>query len=291
MATQSLNSEAQSSLKDKIWYTTFGSDSKPPILFLHGIFNSHLEFLYLVPYLKKDFYIILVDLPGHSRSRSPTLNTYRLPQIASGLRDLIEKVSPKKTAHVVGVSYGGYCGLELARLYPDVVESLFASGAPPFGWLQMFLAYNPWLLTLVMASTMYMPNWLYWKINAKAGVLKDSDLRKENRANFSKNLVANGFGGSLSVTLDTIGQIKGARVLAVAGGQQDNVDMTKRVGNALRKAGGVESSECKAVVVRKAIHGWDVEYPKLFAEGIRAWIERRDLPEEYEELVLCEHLE
>jgi pimeloyl-ACP methyl ester carboxylesterase len=290
MPTQPSNSEAQPSLKNKIWHTTFGSTSKPALLLLHGIFNSHLEFLYVVPYLKKDFYVILVDLPGHSRSSSPTLNTYRLPQIADALADLITDISPTHRAHVVGVSYGGYCGLELARLHPDVVESLFASGAPPYNWLQKFLAKRPWLNTLVQASIMYLPDQLYWMIYGKAGVLKDSDLRKENKANFSKTLVANGFGGALAVTVETIGQIKGTRVLAVAGGQQDDIDMSKKMGHALTTAGGAHSSECKAVVVRKAIHAWDVEYPKLFVEGVKAWVEERDLPEEFEELMLCEHL-
>lgn len=290
MATEERKGDAEPSSKNAIWHTTFGSRSNPTLLLLHGIFNSHLEFLYLVPYLKKDFYIVLVDLPGHSRSRSPTLNTYRLPQIASELAALIRDVSPNHRAHVVGVSYGGFCGLELARLHPDVVESLFASGTPLFEGTQKFLASKPWLMTLIMGSTMYMPNSLYWRIYAKAGVLKDSQLRKENKANFSKTLVENGFGGCLGVTIDTIGKIRDARVVVVAGGLQDNLDVTKEMGNALRKAGGSESSKCKSMVVRKAVHAWDMEYPKLFAEEIKAWVEERDLPEEYEEVILCEHV-
>jgi hypothetical protein len=42
---------------------------------------------------------------------------------------------------------------------------------------------------------------------------------------------------------------------------------------------------CKAYVVRKAVHGWDLQFPELFAEGIRAWVLDEDMPVEYEELV------
>jgi pimeloyl-ACP methyl ester carboxylesterase len=147
---------------DQIWYTTIGSPSKPSLLLLHGIFCSHVEFLHLLPYLEPHFHIILVDLPGHSRSRSPLLNNMRLPAMTDALASLIHTVSPTSRAHVAGMSYGAFVGLELARRHPDVVASLFASGAPPFEGKERFFASRPWLMSIVVGATMYMPDPMYW---------------------------------------------------------------------------------------------------------------------------------
>jgi hypothetical protein len=55
------------------------------------------------------------------------------------------------------------------------------------------------------------------------------------------------------------------RIVVVAGGKQDDVDVTRRTGVVLRDGKGRE--ECRAYVVRGVMHGWDVQFPKMFAEG------------------------
>jgi hypothetical protein len=42
--------------------------------------------------------------------------------------------------------------------------------------------------------------------------------------------------------------------------------------------------ESRAFVVNGAVHAWNLRWPELFAEGIRAWIEKRELPKEFKEL-------
>ncbi|KAF2035804.1 alpha/beta-hydrolase [Setomelanomma holmii] len=268
----------QSSTQDCIWHTTLGSPSNPPLLLLHGIFCSHLEFFPLIPFLQPHFYVILVDLSGHSRSRSPTLSTQHIPEITSTLASLIRSVSPTGSAHVAGLSYGGFVGLELARRHPDVVLSLFASGAPPFEGKERFFASRPRLLYCVIASTNHIPDSLYWWFSAKVGVQKHAELRAESKRNLTFVLLKQGYGDVLEITLKEVGEV-GVRTLAVAGGRQDSVDVTRRMGTALRGKGG------RAVVVRKAIHAWDLQFPELFAEGVRRWIQEEELPEEYEELL------
>ena len=70
------------------------------------------------------------------------------------------------------------------------------------------------------------------------------------------------------------------RTLVVAGGRLDDVEGTRRLGQVLR--GGCDES--RAFVMDGAVHAWNLQWPKLFAEGIKAWIERRELPEEFKEL-------
>jgi hypothetical protein len=71
------------------------------------------------------------------------------------------------------------------------------------------------------------------------------------------------------------------RTLAVAGGKQDDVDGTRRLGHVLR----IGCEESRAVVVDGAVHAWDLQWPELFARGITAWIELRELPVEFKELI------
>jgi pimeloyl-ACP methyl ester carboxylesterase len=278
-----VSSQAPPSTPDTIWHDVIGTEGKPALLLLHGIFNSHQEFCEVVPLLKDDFRIILVDLPGHSKSRNRKLNDYCVPQIASELAALIRDISGK--AHVAGVSYGGFIGLELARSHPDVVESLFESGGAPFGFKERGIVCHPYIVYGMMNMGIGLPDFLYYLIQAKDGVSKDETLRAESKANFSMQLIENGFGSCLKLTMKSIEEIKGVRVLAIAGGKQDNVDMTQQMGRALRLASGrKDGGGSKAVVINDAIHAWDTQQPALFARGIKAWVAGTDLPSEFEEL-------
>jgi pimeloyl-ACP methyl ester carboxylesterase len=277
-----VSSQAPPSTQDTFWHTLTGTEGKPALLLLHGIFNSNREFYEVVPHLEKDFHIILVDLPGHSQSRNSTLS-YCIPEIASELAALIKKVSGK--AHVAGVSYGGFIGLELARSHPDVVESLFESGGAPFGFKERGIVCHPYVVYGMMNMGIGLPDFLYYLIQAKDGVSKDETLRAESKANFSMQLIEHGFGSCLKLTMKSIEEIKGVRVLAIAGGKQDNVDMTQQMGRALRLASGrKDGGGSKAVVINDAIHAWDTQQPALFARGIKAWVAGTDLPSEFEEL-------
>ena len=273
------------STQDTIWHTTTGTPSNPALLLLHGIFNSHREFRDVCEYLENDFFIILVDLPGHSHSRSPKLSNYRIPQIASELATLIKEVSPTKKAHIAGVSYGGFIGLEMARSHPDVVESLFESGGAPFGFKQKNVVCDPCKVYALMKASMIVPDCMYYFMQAMQGVSKDEVLRAESKRNFSLELIENGFGSALKITMKHIEEIKGVRVLAIAGGKQDNVDMTQQMGRAFEiSSGRKDKGGSKAVVVRNAVHAWDDQLPDLFARGIKAWVAGTDLPSEFEDL-------
>jgi pimeloyl-ACP methyl ester carboxylesterase len=277
-----VSSQAPPSAQDTFWHTLTGTEGKPTLLLLHGIFNSNREFYEVVPHLENDFHIILVDLPGHSQSRNSTLS-YCIPEIACELAALIKKVSGK--AHVAGVSYGGFIGLELARSHPDVVESLFESGGAPFGFKERGVVCHPYVVYGMMNMGIGLPDFLYYLLQAKDGVSKDEILRAESKANFSMPLIESGFGSCLKLTMKSIEEIKGVRVLAIAGGKQDNVDMTQQMGRALRLASGrKDGGGSKAVVIKDAIHAWDTQHPALFARGIKAWVAGTVLPSEFEEL-------
>jgi hypothetical protein len=75
--------------------------------------------------------------------------------------------------------------------------------------------------------------------------------------------------------------IERTRVAVVAGGKQDDFETVRAMAAMIKK----KCDGSRAFVVRKAIHGWDLQFPELFAQGVRAWVEEQPLPDEYEEVV------
>lgn len=101
------------------------------------------------------------------------------------------------------------------------------------------------------------------------------------RGNSSYELLIAGYSVCSSVALEDLAEIRGVRVAIIAGAKRDDVDMTREAGKVLRRDG---NEECKAFVVREAVHLWDLQFPELFANGVRAWVEGGEMPEEFEVL-------
>jgi len=68
-----------------------------------------------------------------------------------------------------------------------------------------------------------------------------------------------------------------ARTLLVVGGNEFGAGQARDKTQLLRK-GNVRSRGFKA---EGKEHAWDLQDPELFAEGIMAWIEEREMPKEF----------
>lgn len=160
----------------EIFHLSLNSTSKPTITFLHGKFCSHLDFAYVTPFLQ-DYHVLLVDLPGHSRSREIP---FQLVDTVNRLAKLIEEHASNGKANIVGLSFGGFLALELARLHPECVLSVFASGATPFRGIQKWLAEHPYILYIVIVALVkWCPDWMYWRMCRKLRLKKHEELREE----------------------------------------------------------------------------------------------------------------
>lgn len=118
---------------------------------------------------------------------------------------------------------------------------------------------------------------MFW---APIGVAPFPELREVMRGNSSYELLVAGYSACNSVTLEDLAEIRGVRVAIVAGAKRDDVEMTREAGKVL----GRENEGCKAFVVRGAVHLWDLQFPELFANGVKAWVEGSELPEGFEVL-------
>ncbi|KAH7406946.1 Alpha/Beta hydrolase protein [Phaeosphaeria sp. MPI-PUGE-AT-0046c] len=250
--------------------------SKAPIVFLHGLETCHIEFSRVTPFLEKDYELILVDLPGHSNSKD--ILTLTMENAANAVSQLIStKVSGGK-AHVVGMSLGGYVGLELAQRYPGQVLSLFCTGcAPDSGFRKVIMSQARLLAGFGVLSNKIVSDQLFW---APIGVKPLPALREEMRKNQSMALLTAGYTAVQTVTLEDLAKINGVRIAIVAGAKRDSVGDAKEAGVVLSR----KNQNCKAFVVREAVHLWDLQLPELFAQGVRAWIESSKMPEEFEVL-------
>ncbi|HVU74261.1 MAG TPA: alpha/beta fold hydrolase [Mycobacteriales bacterium] len=88
--------------------------SGEPLVLLHGIGESLQIWNPCVPALAESFDVIAVDLPGFGGS-APVKTEPSPQRLAVAVRSLLDKLEVE-TAHVAGVSLGGWVGLELALL-------------------------------------------------------------------------------------------------------------------------------------------------------------------------------
>jgi pimeloyl-ACP methyl ester carboxylesterase len=250
--------------------------SQPTIVFLHGGESCHLEFSHVVPFLTDDYEILLVDLPGHSRSKAIP---FTFDNAVNALSHLIKTQVKGGKAHIVGLSLGGFVGLELARRCSELVLSLWCTGCAPFSGYGLWLRSQSRLLSgLIVVAGGLATERMFW---ASLGVEPMPGLREEVKKNQNITLLRSVFDELVSVTLENFAEIHGVRIAIIAGGKQDNVEDTVEAGKVLRS----KNPECNAFVVRKAIHWWSLQLPEVFAQGIRAWVEGSEMPKVYEPLL------
>lgn len=97
----------------------------PPLVLIHGLLVSHLEWLDVMPALSEHFRCIALDLPGHGQSDKPGEDRfpYTREAFADVVRELMRDLGIER-AHVCGHSLGGAIAVTLAADHPDVVDRL-----------------------------------------------------------------------------------------------------------------------------------------------------------------------
>ncbi|KAI0538841.1 Alpha/Beta hydrolase protein [Xylaria digitata] len=268
----------------ELFHISMNPSEEVTIISLHGLFCSHLEFSLVAPHLT-DYHLLLVDLPSHSCSRASDSGPFSLANCAARVASLIRKHAHNGRAHVVGLSAGGFVGMQLAAHDPELVSSLFVSGATPFQGYQRWLATHPRALyPLLAATTTWIPDSTYRWATGRMGLLPHGELYVEMQSNFSFELVKLGYGELAEFTLESgISALAraGVRTLVLVGEVVDDARTAGLMGRLLKENGSPES---KAVLVTSAQHLWDLQFPLLFSRSAKAWIEDQELPAELKEL-------
>lgn len=99
-----------------------GDPEKPAILMLHGYTANKNVWTRFARYLSKNHFLIIPDLPGHGETGFRQDLSYRMPDQARRMHQLLKKLGVDEV-HVIGNSMGGFLGAHMALDYPQMVQS------------------------------------------------------------------------------------------------------------------------------------------------------------------------
>lgn len=100
-----------------------------PVLLLHGLGSSTLDWDRQIPEFSKSHRVIAMDVRGHGRSGKPE-GPYTMKQFAADATALLAALDAAP-AHVVGLSMGGMIAFQMAVDAPQAVRSLTIVNSGP----------------------------------------------------------------------------------------------------------------------------------------------------------------
>lgn len=110
-------------------YTLIGDRHKPVILILHGFMGNGSDFPLVVSQLK-DYCCLMVDLPGHGKTKVKQDTNYQMSNLALALIKLLEELGIKQCG-LWGYSMGGRIALYLAIYFPQYFQGVILESASP----------------------------------------------------------------------------------------------------------------------------------------------------------------
>lgn len=248
----------------EIFYQSLNTDASATVVLIHGAIVSGTDWDLVKPHLN-DYHLLIPDSPGHGRSAG-------LPFSVEGAADhiarLISAQAKEGKAHIVGHSLGSKVAIRLAEKHPDVVHTALVSGYEVYPGLSS--AATPYLF------------WTMNKINdaiprpAVRWLMDGAEIGRTGKVPFSLYRQISGVASSYWPDPWP------ARALIIAAGKgewympsYDHPEDAKK----LAGIGKERNTETTAVTHPLMRHPWNRQAPKLFAETIRAWVERKDLPD------------
>ncbi|KAF5608573.1 AB hydrolase superfamily yvaM [Fusarium subglutinans] len=270
-----------------LYFEERNKDQNESIIFLHGGGGSHVEWKLVAPQQSlSSHHLILVDLPMHSGSWDIG-RPLTLASAADEVCKVIQKHAHGGKAHVVGLSLGGFIALVLTSRHPEVLLSTFATGAYPYRGMFKWFMEHPMAMSIanciqnipgVLEVSLRWQGIDYeeWLAETKKNTSPERGNSAERSKAMNKELSAFSMEDVKAVAYS------GVRTCVIAGGKMDQIDPVRDMGVVLREGGQKKGVKNEAVVVRDAYHPWHLQLPELFAAGIAAWVQEKELPKEFE---------
>ncbi|XSG76444.1 alpha/beta fold hydrolase [Herpetosiphon llansteffanensis] len=107
-------------------YYTLGNPNHPSLVLIHPAFGDHQCFAQQIEIFAKQYYVILIDLPGHGRSQ-PNQSLIGIERTPEYVAAILQAENQQQT-HVLGVSLGSLIAQEFCYRYPALVKSLIVVG-------------------------------------------------------------------------------------------------------------------------------------------------------------------
>lgn len=98
------------------------------IYFLHGFMGTgQTHFEQQIAYFKKEYDVIVMDLPGHGTSEDAAAVEY----IEQATVSLINRIRETGPGHLVGLSLGASLAIQVALKAPELVDGIILTGYTP----------------------------------------------------------------------------------------------------------------------------------------------------------------
>jgi len=113
-------------------YIDMGNRVGPAVVLIHGYTDSARDWVPMLPYVSKQFRLILVDIRGHGRSSKPECCYSRL-DFAYDIKLLLDTLGVQR-ADIVGHSLGSIIAQSFAEYWPERtsrVVLISSTGGPP----------------------------------------------------------------------------------------------------------------------------------------------------------------
>jgi 3-oxoadipate enol-lactonase len=110
----------------RIHYEYFGQGGREAICLLNGLAMHTKAWYGLLPRLLPHLDVVLYDYPGQGASSADDV-PYFIPRIAAYLARIADELRIERL-HLMGISYGGFIGLDFARQYHERLHTLTLSG-------------------------------------------------------------------------------------------------------------------------------------------------------------------
>ncbi|CAD5108727.1 alpha/beta fold hydrolase [Zestomonas carbonaria] len=111
----------------QLHYEEYGHGA--PLLLVHGLGSSTLDWEYQIPALSPHYRVIALDVRGHGRSGKPR-ERYSIAGFAEDVAALIEHLGCGPV-HLVGISMGGMIGFQVGVDFPHLLKSLTIVNSGP----------------------------------------------------------------------------------------------------------------------------------------------------------------
>jgi 2-succinyl-6-hydroxy-2,4-cyclohexadiene-1-carboxylate synthase len=112
-------------------YEFTANHGKPVLVFLHGFMGDLNEFRAISDEFKSQYSTLLIDLPGHGRTRvTGSAEFYSVPNAAESIVSLLNELGIDKCV-LIGYSMGGRYALYTALNYPEYFEKIVLESSSP----------------------------------------------------------------------------------------------------------------------------------------------------------------
>lgn len=110
----------------RIWWEYHGAGEREVVVLLNGLAMHTQAWYGFLDDVRPEFDVVLFDYLGQGASSSRD-EPYFIPDFCHHLTGILDHLAIER-AHVMGISYGGFIGLDYGRLYPDRLHTLTLSG-------------------------------------------------------------------------------------------------------------------------------------------------------------------